>query len=557
MLEKLRLVLEFTASGLVTGIGKVTTAVRGLQGLLTKAISPVISLFDKAKAGVDSFASALGKVTAPAKALGSAVVNSAKSGLSALRKLADFVDHITNIFGKLQNAASKVFDTFIGGAASAAKMEAKLKNVTGSAESAAAVMDLLDNVARQTGANFEELAAGSSLLAVAAKDASGSFDLDKFARLTEFLQRTAALRPDVPIDRLARGISTAMSKGDWSSLEMFLDVQLRQLIGIGDESEKVGKIPDEISRGTTFVKTKVEDEALKSLDLLDQALTKAGATAGIVADVAELSGMERFNETLQSIARTVGEPLFEALNKGLSDLSDWLQENPELVDQLATSLGNLGAVGIEKAFTAISNVIAETDWETFFDNAAEFFDKLMAGDVEGAFAAIGQADLGETLIGIVDALKTIADVLVSVATALGVGFGKEKAPEGVGEALGMAAGGLVTGQTGERLKKSGWGYAASALGTIGAKFREDPASLGRAIASSLGGGELLQGLFGAATGAAGIPGRIGAEVGEKVFKLAIDVNLNSAMLGAQITRTSEDVTAQAFNRVSSNLAGEE
>uniref|UniRef100_A0A6M3IKD3 Putative tail tape measure protein n=1 Tax=viral metagenome TaxID=1070528 RepID=A0A6M3IKD3_9ZZZZ len=517
MLEKLKVVLEFASSG------------------LTGTISAVKGLF-------------------------SSVVSGAKDAGKGLLDLAKNFFYVKEAVGALWGVATKLFDTFIRGAGEAAKMEAKLKNVTGSAESAAAVMDLLDRVAKQTGADFNELAAGSSLLAVAAKDASGNFDLAKFTTLTDMLQRISALRPDVPIDRLARGLSTAVSKGDWSSLEMFLDVQLRQLIGIGEEAEKVGKVPGEIARGATYVEAQTAgaaNEALKSLDLLDQALTKAGATAGIVADVAELSGMERFNETLQSIARTVGEPLFAALNKGLSELSDWLQENPELVEQLATSLGNLGAVGIEKAFAAISNLIAETDWETFFDNATEFFDKLMAGDVEGAFAAIGQADLGETLVSVADALKTIADVLVSVATALGVGFGKEKAPKGVGEALGMAAGGLVTGQTGERLKKSGWGYAASALGTIGEQFREDPASVGKAIAASLGGGEVLQGLFGALTGAVGIPGRFGAAIGEKVFKMAIDVNLNSAMLDAQVTQTSENVTAQAFNHVSRNMAGEE
>lgn len=489
MLEKLKVVLEFASSGLA---GTVST----VKGLFTSILS------------------------------------GAKDAGKGLLDLAKNFFYVKEAVGALWGVATKLFDTFIRGAGEAAKMEAKLKNVTGSAESAAAVMALLDRVAKQTGADFNELAAGSSLLAVAAKDASGNFDLAKFTTLTDMLQRISALRPDVPIDRLARGLSTAVSKGDWSSLEMFLDVQLRQLIGIGEEAEKVGKAPGEIARGATYVETQTAgaaNEALKSLDLLDQALTKAGATAGIVADVAELSGMERFNETLQSIARTVGEPLFKALNEGLSDLSDWLQENPELVDNLATSLGNLGALGIEKIFTAVSNLIANTDWEAFFNNATAFFEKLMTGDIEGAFEAIKMPELGEAFVGIAEALKTMTDLLIE----FGKLFGKDTTkPETFGEATVQAVKTILPGgeSVGDALKKSGWGQAIEGLGTIVKNLATDPGLVLSAIKEGLK---------------------------SEPQEITVRVDMNTAMLNAQVTQTSENVTAQAFNRVSRNMTGEE
>ncbi len=502
MLEKLKVVLEFSTSG------------------ISSITSSVIGFFKS-------------------------IPGSVKGAIQSIKEFAQQFFFLKELFNTVSNAARKLFDTFIQGAGDAAKMEAKLKNVTGSAESAAAVMELLDNVAKQTGADFNELAAGSSLLAVAAKDAGGNFDLAKFTTLTDMLQRISALRPDVPIDRLARGLSTAVSKGDWSSLEMFLDVQLRQLIGIGEEAEKVGKVPGEIARGATYVETQTAgaaNEALKSLDLLDQALTKAGATAGIVADVAELSGMERFNETLQSIARTVGKPLFDALNKGLNDLANWLQENPELVDQFATSLGNLGALGIEKVFEAITNFIANTNWETFFSNATEFFDKLTAGDLEGAFAAIKMPELGTGIEGaltklgdIVEALGKIADVIIKVADFLGGGEGAKGI---AGKSLGVAGG--VIASASERGRKAG-----GLLEKIGA-----PDWVVKA-------GEFVSTLAGL-TGT-GLAQNIADTIGRKLdeSKVQVNVSLDSSMLNAQIHNASGDVVADAFNRVSRNIAGEE
>lgn len=442
MLNRLRVVLEFASSGLS---GTVST-VKGLFG---------------------------------------SIISGAKDAGKGLLDLARDFFFVKKAATALWGAATKVFDLFIRGAGDAAKMEAKLKNVTGSAESAAAVMELLDNVARQTGADFEELAAGSSLLAVAAKDASGNFDIAKFTTLTDMLQRISALRPDVPIDRLARGLSTAVSKGDWSSLEMFLDVQLRQLIGIGEEAEKVGKVPGEIARGATYVETQTAgaaNEALKSLDLLDQALTKAGATAGIVADVAELSGMERFNETLQSIALTVGAPLFGEFNAGMTAVADWIQEHPAEIERLATSLGNLGALGIEKIFEAITNFIANTDWEAFFNNASAFFDKLAAGDVAGAFEAIQLGEFGVMFAGALNALQAILETLLKVMAGMAKFVGLPTTQTSIREGAAILAGekSLVQG-----LRDTGWKRGSSNLETMLKTAVVDPGALWYALGEAL------------------------------------------------------------------------
>lgn len=380
----------------------------------------------------------------------SGLANMARSGRKFIDGLAQSVFFLGAVFDRVSDIARKLFDRFIGGAGDAAKLEAKLKNIVGSSTDAARIMEHLDQVSQDTGISFEELARGAGLTAVAAKDASGAFDFDKFKKLTDMLLRISALRPDVPVDRLARGLSTAVQTGNWASLEMFLDVNLRQLVDIADAAEDVADVPGQIGKAATFIELDVAgaaDEALKSIDLLDEALKRAGATAGIVRDIAELSGMERFNETLQSIARTVGEPLFEALNEGMSELSDWLQENPELIEDFATALGKLGAAGIEKVFESITKMLAATDWEKFFSNATEFFDKLASGDIEGAFKAIQLGDLGEdigeaaiTLGEVVVALGKIADLIIAITG--------EKEVKDVGSALVRAASVVAPGGAG-------------------------------------------------------------------------------------------------------------
>jgi len=293
------------------------------------------------------------------------ITNGAVSASRALVDMARAVFFVREALTTLAQVGRWVFDTFIKGAGDAAKLEAKLKAITGSADDAARVMGLLRQTAADTGADFDELAAGAGLMAVAAKDASGAFDFGKFQRLMNMLQRMAALRPDVPLDRLARGLSAAV-QGDWSSLEMFLDVQLRQLIGLKDAADDVTDIPGEVGRAVTYIETAAGDaakSALQDLDLLDEALTKAGATAEIIGDVAELSGLERFQQILAQIAATVGEPLFVVLNEELSKLADWLQENPDKVEEFATLIGETLAGAMEDLFEALENI----DWSELGD----------------------------------------------------------------------------------------------------------------------------------------------------------------------------------------------
>lgn len=369
--------------------------------------------------------------------------NMASSGRRFLDSLAQSVFFLGQAFGMLKGIVQSVFDRFIGGARDAAKLEAKLKNMVGSSTEAARIMDYLDQVAQDTGVSFDELARGAFLLANAAKDASGSFDLDKFKKLTGMLLAMGAARPDVPIDRLARGLSTAVTTGNWASLEMFLDINLRQLIGLADAAEDVAKVPGQIGKAATFITLAAGEsakQALSDINMLAQALEAAGISKQLTLDIAALSGMERFDEIWKNIARTLGEPLFEALNEGLSELADWLIENPELIEEFATALGELGAEAIKELMQAIMDFVTSGALDKLiesFTKLIELIQSIATGDVKGVLGAVGvgvEADVGADVKA-----KAKADLATLLAPWAGIADNIEIIAKAALGEVGMAA----------------------------------------------------------------------------------------------------------------------
>ena len=448
--------------------------------------------------------------------------NMAVSGARFLNSLAQSVFFVGKALGMLRDAAKAVFDRFIGGARDAAKLEVRLKSITGSSADAARVMSGLEQVAQDTGASFGDLGEAAVLVATMAKDASGAFDIEKFERLNEMLMAMAAFTgPRVPIERLARGLAQFVTTGNITSLEMFLDV----LLGTKKAAEDVTDIPEEIGKAATFITMAAGDaaeDAAGDLDWLASQLDRLGIGIGLVQDVAELSGIERFNETLQAIARTLGEPLFEALNKGMAELADWLQANPELIDQFATALGKLGAAGIEKVFEAVTTMLASTDWEKFFGDATKFLELLTAGDIEGAFDVVGLGDLGGDLEGAVASLGDIAEALGVVADWILAISGRGKREDGEARAA----------KTGEEVKAD-----------VAAKAKEDAEKMFGAWTGILDNIELI---------AQKLLEPVGAALPIEPQQVEVKITLDNALLDAQIVQGAEETTVRAFDEVHQN-----
>jgi len=449
----------------------------------------------------------------------------AKSGRKFIDGLAKSVFFLGHAFDRISGAVRSVYDRFIGTAGSAAKLEVRLKSITGSSADAARIMSYLEQVARDTGASFENLGEAAVLVATMAKDASGKFDPAKFERLNDMLLAMAAFTgPRVPIERLARGLAQFVTTGNVTSLEMFLDV----LLGTKKAAEDVTDIPGEIGKAATFITMAAGDaaeDAAGDLDWLASQLDRLGIGIGLVQDVAELSGMERFNETLQAIARTLGEPLFEALNEGLSELADWLQENPELLEEFAAALGKLGAEGIENIFEALMKLVTSGQLEKFIEGLTEFLDKLVAGDLEGAFEVMGLGELGDDLKDAVSSLGDIADALGIVADWILAISGRGKREDG------------EAAKTGEEVQAD-----------VAAKAKEDTEKVLGAWAGILDNIELI---------AEKLLEPVGMAAPVEPQQVELKITLDNQLLDAQIVQGAEGVTVRAFDQVHQNYRNRE
>jgi hypothetical protein len=414
-------------------------------------------------------------------------MSGALSAGHALISLASSVFFLREALSTLANVARWVFDTFVKGAGDDAKLEARLKALTGSAEAAAQIMEKLDDTAAATGASVNQLEDASISLAVAAKDASGNFDVERFDKLLNLVLRFSTLKPDIPMQSLAKALADYMETGDVALLARLLDVPKETLEQMGIVSNAIQAESENISRGVTSIEggvAKEAQDAAANLEQLEELANRIGATQGMLEDISELSGLERFQQILGRIADTIGEPVFEALNAELSRLADWLEANPEKVDAFAKSLGDLATKGLQEVFKILENV----DWENLATNISSLVQSLSEGDWESA---------KRTLEGIAAAFQAIADAIQTIRDLL---------------------------TTLDQLKQMGE-MGVSVLGPesrVGELTALERASLANAPAGNGGGGSAPQ-------------------------RVVVDINLKSDMLDAQIRQGADGAVTSALN----------
>jgi hypothetical protein len=475
-----------------------------------------------------NFSSGVKGITGAFKGFVRGVLDGAASAGKGLLSLAQNVFFLREAFTTLINVARSLWDTFVGGAQSAAKLEAKLQNVIGNAEDTQKALDLLRQISLDTGADFETLAQGASLLAVAAKDASGNFDFEKFQRLQNMLQRMAALRPDVPIDRLARGLSTAAQTGNWQSLEMFLDVNLRQLLGLADAADEVAKIPGKVGGSLIYVETetsKTAEDAILTLDQLDEALKKAGATQGIIEDVSAKSGLERLTADWKDFANEMGGPVFDAINEIATTFADLYEADPEAFREIARNLG--------EGIASIIQQLASVDPEALKQNMMALGDALENVD----FSKIGDdlQKIGESIASIADAVAKANEAL---ATAQQLGFIQQQVkenPEIVAKSVGLPE------QLPDFLKLLN---SMSPIAGLGAGAAGAGAAIGGGIAGGEDLGRILKSAISEGVSEAFKTSKIG---------LAIDVVSNNELFDAHVRQAADGAVTDGLNAVAEEL----
>jgi len=327
--------------------------------------------------------------------------NMGSAGVSAFNALSQGLFFLTANIRTAIEIGRGLFDLFISGAAKAERLEVVLRNMTGSADLASQMMAHMDEVSQTLGLSWDEVAMGGQQMAAAAKDAQGNFDIDLWMELLEITQNLSALRPDVPFQLMARGVTAAVA-GDMGTLTRLLDVNVNQLLGLQDAADEVLATGGRLTGLVEVAGEGAAGAAQGGIDALHQLQDALGATglAGEIAAETTIGAWGQAKAELQSLLRDFGEELLPGINRGLRSLLEFYREHEDDVRAFANALGeSLGGaierIDWEQVAAAITR-LAES-FALFVENVQAFNQELQAtgglGNVFGAGGALEQESL--------------------------------------------------------------------------------------------------------------------------------------------------------------------
>lgn len=246
---------------------------------------------------------------------------------------------------------------------------ARLNAFTKDGEQSAAILEMIRQRAAATPFAFNEMADAAAGLLPAATQSGVA--LEELISQAEIL---AASNPAEGLSGAAFALREAVS-GDFTS------------------------IIERFNLPRTYI-NQLRDEGVPALEIVQRAMQQVGYDADLVANLAQTAGgrWSTFTDTLQNMAATVTQPLFDTFSGGLASVNGWLSANEPLITGLATTIAGNLAAGLETVTGFIST----------------FVEKLAAG--EGPLAAL-QAAL-TTAFG-EGAATRVMDVVTGVQAFLG------------------------------------------------------------------------------------------------------------------------------------------
>jgi hypothetical protein len=310
------------------------------------------------------------------------------AGMAAFSALNQAVFFFTQNIQTAIQIAKGLYNIFLDQAVQAERYGVVLEHLTGSEESAIAVMERIDQISQELGQDWEQVAAGGQQLAAAAKDAEGNFDIDLWEELLQMTEDLSATRPDVPFQLMARGVTAAL-QGDLSQLTRLLDVNVSKLMDLEDAAE--GAINQaRISTGTLtgLVEIEVEKTAQGGIEAMRTFLENYGA-AGAAQAIAEetiVGSWGRIKAEFESATRDIGEKFLPLITEGLQTILEWWDEHEDdvmaiadtfaegLVDKLQNIDWKAVAGGITSVVKAVTDLFTAID-ELANSPAAQWFER--------------------------------------------------------------------------------------------------------------------------------------------------------------------------------------
>ena len=322
------------------------------------AFSGVFGKFGDALSGVTSAA------TAPIRALGGIVDTVGKIGLAigGVQAIAGAVKGAGEAFGLGLNKELE-------------DVTAKMVAFTGSQEAATAVLAEVRAEANQTPFAFKEMADATAALIPAAKQAGiGVMDLVKQAEVL------AALNPSEGLTGASFALREALS-GDFVSIVERFNLPRERL-------------------------KQLKDEGVPAMEAVRIALAEMGVDASLVAGMANTLGgrWSTFADTIDGVRMRASAPLFDKLKDGLSILSEIVNDNAEVFNEFADTIGSVVGDAAQEFLTfivTVRNIARDHGLDVF--SAAITALELRIGEVFGP----GAQGVFHEFIGVVTMLRDI------------------------------------------------------------------------------------------------------------------------------------------------------
>ena len=269
-------------------------------------------------------------------------------------------------------------------------LQVRLKFLFGTAQEGAKAFDEMANFAAKVPFSLEEIQAGSGVLAVVSKDAK------ELANLMEITGNVAAVT-GLDFKTTAEQIQRSMSAGI-SAADLFRDRGVKSMLGF-----KAGAV------------VTVEETA----EAFQKIFGKGGKFGGATDQLAKTfeGTLSMIGDKFFNFKRTILEAgFFNGLKKEFGNLNKALEENSEIIDKLAVSIGTVLAIAVEKLADGFRFVK---------DNAKEIgiaFKVIISLKIATTFINIGRA-----LIGVVATMRSLVALtgvgipLVFASVAAGVG----------------------------------------------------------------------------------------------------------------------------------------
>jgi hypothetical protein len=210
---------------------------------------------------------------------------------------------------------------------------AQLNAFTKDGEKSAEILEMIRKRAAATPFAFEDMATATAGLLPAAK-ASGA-ELEELVGVAEIL---AASNPAQGLEGAAFALREAVS-GDFTSIIERFNLPRKYI-------------------------NDLKEQGVPALEAVQMAMQEMGFDADLVSNLAETAGgrWSTFLDTLQNIAATVTQPIFDAMSDGLAFVNELLAENEPLLTSFATMLAGAVAEAIENILALVSEfgpIVAE------------------------------------------------------------------------------------------------------------------------------------------------------------------------------------------------------